>query len=145
MVLPGARPWVQLAVKQRSLVSGLGPGNTWLFARCQLTDCGHILLVWLKLRRQPGLSMRAALASRRDQVRRESPEGPGRQAGGRTCVAGLRPPALLPQPTIPQMGCQLHISPQPASPWSVLGILRQPRHCYHPPLPCPDCTGDETK
>lgn len=24
-------------------------------------------------------------------------------------------------------------------------ILRQPRHCYHPPLPHPDCPGDGTK
>ena len=85
-VPPGAGPWVQLAFKRRSLVSGLSPGNTWLFAHCQLTDFGHVLLEWLKLRRQPGLSVRAALVSRRARVRRESPGGPGRQAGGRTCL-----------------------------------------------------------
>ena len=125
-MLPGAGPWVQLAFKWRSLVSGLGPGSTWLFARCQLTDFGHILLDWLKLRRQPGLSVRVAPVSRRARVRRESPGGPGRQAGGRTCVAGPRPPAILPQPAIPGMGCRLHVSPQPASPWSVLGYSGSP-------------------
>ena len=125
-MLPGAGPWIQLAFKWRSLVSGLGPGSTCLFARCQLTDFGHVLLDWLKLRRQPGLSVRVAPVSRRARVRRESPGGPGRQAGGRTCVAGPWPPAILPQPAIPGMGCRLHVSPQPASPWSVLGYSGSP-------------------
>ena len=88
-VSAGAHPWVQLAFKRRSRVSGLGPGSTWLFACCQLTDFGHVLLVWLKLRGQPGLSVRAALASRKDRVGRESPGGPGRWAGGRPWWRGL--------------------------------------------------------
>ena len=91
-VSAGAHPWVQLAFKRRSRVSGLGPGSTWLFACCQLTDFGHVLLVWLKLRGQPGLSVRAALASRKDRVGRESPGGPGRWAGGRPWWRGPTEP-----------------------------------------------------
>lgn len=130
------RPWVQLAV---TAITGLWAWPREHLALCSLPpqDCGHILLVLTG--RQPGLSMRAALASRRDQVRRESPGGPGDRQEEVDPRAGLQPPALVPQPTIPGMGCQFPSPAHSSPPWSVLGIFRQPRHCYHPlPSPCPD-------